>query len=329
MRLNFAAVVQLFLSTLVVSSGTVAVDGFQITTGTTTTTTETRTKAKTRQILPVPVSSSIHHPLTTRFLADGGEESTASDASAAADHDTPVVEAEVVEVSEGENTLEVIEVNEENVGNLVANDEWEGLTMELSALIRTAIVEDLKSNAREFLGKDDYKLGDFTKEIDNKIKVEVANLREKDEYEIGDLSIVVDQWAKEKTSELTGKPYETGDLSREIDKRIKNAAAEWCGKDEYQVGDLTKEMAKRVNKRLSDYLGKDYEFGDITRQVEKQRREWVKSYLGPEAAENYQFGDITKKALAGFVGKDEYQVSCFLSLALLLFYNTHAQNAIF
>eukprot|EP00529_Nitzschia_sp_RCC80_P029907 CAMPEP_0113445004 /NCGR_PEP_ID=MMETSP0014_2-20120614/2961_1 /TAXON_ID=2857 /ORGANISM="Nitzschia sp." /LENGTH=307 /DNA_ID=CAMNT_0000336039 /DNA_START=1272 /DNA_END=2195 /DNA_ORIENTATION=- /assembly_acc=CAM_ASM_000159 len=290
MRLNLA--VELFSTLAVVASGPVFIDGFQITRTTTT---------RTRLMLPVPVCSSIHHPLTTRFLADREGESTAGDA---ADDDTPVVEAELVDVSEGEDA---IEVNEENVGNLVANDEWEGLTMELSALIRTAIVEDVKTNAREFLGKDDYKLGDFTKEIDNKVKEEVANLREKDEYEIGDLSIVVDEWAKEKTSELTGKPYETGDLSREIDKRVKNAAAEFCGKEEYQVGDLTKEMAKRVNNRLADYLGKEYEFGDITRQVENQRREWVKRYLGAEAAENYQFGDITKKALAGFVGKDEYQ----------------------
>eukprot|EP00529_Nitzschia_sp_RCC80_P029806 CAMPEP_0113458100 /NCGR_PEP_ID=MMETSP0014_2-20120614/9746_1 /TAXON_ID=2857 /ORGANISM="Nitzschia sp." /LENGTH=312 /DNA_ID=CAMNT_0000349609 /DNA_START=488 /DNA_END=1426 /DNA_ORIENTATION=- /assembly_acc=CAM_ASM_000159 len=295
MRLNLA--VQLF-STLVVivTSGPVVVDGFQI-----TRTTTTAKATRTRLMIPVPVYSSVYHPLTPRFLADGGGESTVGDA---ADDDTPDVEAELVEVSEGEDA---IEVNKENVGNLVANDEWEGLTMELSALIRTAIVEDVKTNAREFLGKDEYKLGDFTKEIDNKIKEEVANLREKDEYEIGDLSIVVDEWAKEKTSELTGKPYETGDLSREIDKRVKNAAAEFCGKEEYQVGDLTKEMAKRVNNRLADYLGKEYEFGDITRQVENQRREWVKRYLGAEAAENYQFGDITKKALAGFVGKDEYQ----------------------
>jgi hypothetical protein len=47
------------------------------------------------------------------------------------------------------------------VGNLVVNDEWEGLTMELSEVIRTAIMEDLKANAREFLGKDNYELGDL------------------------------------------------------------------------------------------------------------------------------------------------------------------------
>ena len=83
------------------------------------------------------------------------------------------------------------------------------------------------------------------------------------------------------------------------------------GREKIYLVSLSKEMTKRVKNRLSDYLGKDYEFGDITRQIENQRREWVKSYLGEEAAENYRFGDITKKALADFVGKDEYQVSSF------------------
>jgi hypothetical protein len=47
------------------------------------------------------------------------------------------------------------------VGNLVADDEWEGLGMELSELVRTAVIEDLKKNARDFLGKDGYKIGDI------------------------------------------------------------------------------------------------------------------------------------------------------------------------
>jgi len=36
-------------------------------------------------------------------------------------------------------------------------------------------------------------------------------------------------------------------------------------------------------------------------------REWISGFLGEEAAKNYQFGDITKKALSNFTGKDEYQ----------------------
>lgn len=67
------------------------------------------------------------------------------------------------------------------VGNLVAEDEWNGLTMELAELVRLSIVEDLKKNSREFLGKDDYKLGDFSKEIDSRVKDQVAMMRDKEE----------------------------------------------------------------------------------------------------------------------------------------------------
>ena len=111
--------------------------------------------------------------------------------------------------------------------------------------------------------------------------------------------------------ELTGKDsYETGDLSKEIDKRVKNAVTEFCGKEEgtYEFGDLTKEVNKRVKDRVAEFTGnEDYSFGDITKEIESRRQTWVKDFLGEEAAENYQFGDITKKALTSFTGKDEYE----------------------
>ena len=47
--------------------------------------------------------------------------------------------------------------NEEKIGNLLADDEWEGLGMELSELVRVAVIEDLKKKSRDFLGKDEYK----------------------------------------------------------------------------------------------------------------------------------------------------------------------------
>ena len=46
--------------------------------------------------------------------------------------------------------------NEEAVGNLVADDEWEGLGMELSEIVRIAVIEDLKKKSRDFLGKEEY-----------------------------------------------------------------------------------------------------------------------------------------------------------------------------
>lgn len=209
--------------------------------------------------------------------------------------------------SEGEEPA-TEEEKTEAVGNLVENDEWEGLTMELSEVIKVAVVEDLKKNARDFLGKDEYKVGDITKEIDNRVKKEIAGMRGNDEYQLGDLIVVVDNMAKEMTEELTGKPYEPGDLTNEIDSRVKSTVASYCGKESYEFGDLSKEIDRRVKNRVSDYIGKDeYEFGDISKEIENRRREWVKGYLGDDAAKSYQFGDITKKALANWSGNDDYQ----------------------
>lgn len=64
------------------------------------------------------------------------------------------------------------EEKKEAVGNLVADDEWMGLGMELSEVIRVAVIEDLKRNARDFLGKDEYRVGDLSKEIDARVKDE-------------------------------------------------------------------------------------------------------------------------------------------------------------
>jgi hypothetical protein len=63
------------------------------------------------------------------------------------------------------------------VGNLVEDDEWMGLSMELGELVRVAVIEDLKRSARGFLGKDDYRVGDISKEIDSRVKEQVANFR--------------------------------------------------------------------------------------------------------------------------------------------------------
>jgi hypothetical protein len=59
----------------------------------------------------------------------------------------------------------------DQVGNLVADDEWMGLGMELSELVRTAVIEEAKKNTSDFIGKEDYKVGDITKEIDTRVKV--------------------------------------------------------------------------------------------------------------------------------------------------------------
>uniref|UniRef100_A0A7S3P3U5 Uncharacterized protein n=2 Tax=Amphora coffeiformis TaxID=265554 RepID=A0A7S3P3U5_9STRA len=206
----------------------------------------------------------------------------------------------------GDLTFDSEEQKKEVVGNLVADDEWEGLTLELTDLVRKSLVEDIKSNARDFLGKDDYQVGDITKEVDARVKDEVAKLRGKEEYELGDFVLAMDELSKKYTEELTGKPYEPGDLSTHLDTNIKASVAAFCGKDEYEVGDLTREISKRIESRVGEFTGKDgYEFGDITREIENRRKEWVKDYLGEDAAADYQFGDIARKALGQFTGKGE------------------------
>ena len=121
------------------------------------------------------------------------------------------------------------------------------------------MVEDLKSSTRDFIGKDDYKVGDISKEVDARVKDEVAKFRNKDEYELGDFLLAMDELSKKYTEELTGKPYEPGDLSTHLDTNIKARVAEFCGKDEYSPGDLTREMASRIETRVVEFTGKDYE----------------------------------------------------------------------
>lgn len=166
-------------------------------------------------------------------------------------------------------------------------------------------------------------------------------MRGKDEYELGDLTVALDTISKDLTCQLTGKgkfdswwlmqreydnisfvyhyfiivfhvfdtfhfldDYEFGDLSNELDKRVKSSIAEYCGKESYEFGDLSAEVNRRSRSRILEFIDKDeYEFGDITRAIESRRREWISGFLGEEAAKNYEFGDITKKALTSFTGK--------------------------
>jgi hypothetical protein len=200
------------------------------------------------------------------------------------------------------------EEKEKVVGNLVQDDEWNGLGMELADTIRMAIASDIKQKTADFIGKEDYNVGDVSKEIDTRVKDELARMRGKEKYELGDFIMAMDEMSKTMTEELTGKPYESGDLSKEIDTRVKSAAAKFCGKDSYEFGDLSATIDERVKNRVSEFTGKgEYEFGDIAREVESRRQEWAKEFLGEEAAANYEFGDLTKQALSKFTGKDDYQ----------------------
>lgn len=218
-------------------------------------------------------------------------------ASEAADKQDSVIEGETTALTKAEV---------EKIGNLVEDDEWLGLGSELFIILRSSVRESVKSKVRGFTGKDDYKVGDISKEADARIKAAVAELRGKPEYELGDLSIAVDGIVKDEVKKLTGKEeYEFGDLSKEVDKRVKSVVADFCGKDEYQAGDLSREVASRVSRRVKEFTGKSgYKFGDISREIEDRRAQWVKDFTGKN---EYEFGDITKKAVTNFTGKDEYE----------------------
>ena len=220
---------------------------------------------------------------------------------------TPPLPGNGEDPSDGIIEAEVVEEQKEIVGNLVADDEWAGVTMELSELVQRAVVEDLKGKTREFLnGKESYEFGDVSKEIDARVKKGVADLRGKEDYEVGDLVLSLDKMSKDFTEDLTGKPYEAGDLSVEIDKRVKGAVAQYVGKDTYEAGDLTKAVSEKVKVRVED-LTKNYKFGDISAEIERRRKDWVKDFLGEEAAANYKFGDISRKLANEFTGKEKYE----------------------
>lgn len=137
---------------------------------------------------------------TTLLLAAAAAYDVGTHAFAPAVHSvrvSQVVDAKVAplhsSVDENNNEEAAVEFSAEEkeaVGNLVADEEWAGLSMELADVVRTAVVEDLKKNSRDFLGKDDYAVGDFSKEIDRRVKEEVAKMRDKDEYELGKYSVV-------------------------------------------------------------------------------------------------------------------------------------------
>jgi len=68
------------------------------------------------------------------------------------------------------------------------------------------------------------------------------------------------------------------------------------------------EIDRRSQKQLLEFIQKDeYEFGDISREVEDRRKQWMKDILGEEAADRYEFGDLTKNAVSSFTGKEDYE----------------------
>ena len=98
-------------------------------------------------IVGIPLGLAVTAKTTVLFLAaEGGD----GDKKKEKDDDV-VVDVDVVEFQSEED-------KEKAVGNLVQEDEWNGLGIELAETIRRAVVEDMKEKTRDFIGKDDYEV---------------------------------------------------------------------------------------------------------------------------------------------------------------------------
>ena len=166
----------------------------------------------------------------------------------------------------------------QKIGNLVADDEWMGLSMEIVELIRMAILEDLKSKGRDFLGKGGVLLWKHVIVTQMHLETNISSDRSLSVCEFSffpasilpgkviflsldiahittcafvyAFSCVVIRTHLASMNFLTHlrpppcKPstntlddYKVGDVSKEIDGRIKDEVAKMRGKDEYEVFD--------------------------------------------------------------------------------------------
>jgi hypothetical protein len=209
-------------------------------------------------------------------------------------------------------------------------------------------------NAKKFAGlplhslnsdkeEETYKFGDLTRNFIRKVS-------KNDKYELGDAMRSIDNTIKESVAKASGKQeYQFGDLSRLLDKTIKDKANAFTGNEDYAVGDISKEILRRVASRdytLEDIilllkillaLGSglspvasflpaklliellDYSIlGDLSNKIiesasKELDRRFKKSITGDE---NYQLGDLSKKAIMKYIGKDTYSFGDITKKAL-------------
>ena len=180
-----------------------------------------------------------------------------------------------------------------------------------------AMDEMSKKMTEDLTGKP-YEPGDLGIELDKRVKSSVASFAGKDEYEPGDLTRYDSLFLDFTLSLCLFRRLHTSFppclsfirlSSRATRTAISCALFSACFSPHAPLRpiDLNRTIAARVMNRVEEFTGKPYEFGDISRKVEEHRKQWVKGFLGEEAASNYQFGDITKTALAKFTGKEEYK----------------------
>mmetsp|Transcript_31523 Transcript_31523/g.47040 ORF Transcript_31523/g.47040 Transcript_31523/m.47040 type:complete len:326 (-) Transcript_31523:19-996(-) len=189
-----------------------------------------------------------------------------------------------------------------------------------------------RSIGRKVTGNKDYQFGDITKGVGKKI---TGN----EEYQFGDVSRWLDSKAKNAVNQATGKDtYEFGDLTKYLDERAKSKASEFTKKDEYVVGDISKEVVRRAWNGEYDFndmilllkvlaafgfttfspvanvlpVKMLLEMYDVSLEVEVGGRlvRFLAEALDKRFKEalvgdaNYQLGDVTKKKIMGFMGKN-------------------------
>jgi hypothetical protein len=191
--------------------------------------------------------------------------------------------------------------------------------------------------------EEKYKFGDLTRNFIRKVS-------KNEKYELGDAMRSIDKTVKQSVAKASGKEeYQFGDLSRLLDKTIKDKANAFTGNEEYAVGDISKEILRRVASRdysLEDIilllkillaLGSglspvasflpaklliellDYSIlGDLSNKIieaasKELDRRFKKSITGDE---NYQLGDLSKKAIMKYVGKETYSLGDITRKAL-------------
>ena len=115
---------------------------------------------------------------------------------------------------------------------------------------------------------------------------------------------------------------------------MKSSVAEFCGKETYTPGDLSREVDARIKDKVAEFTGKDgYQFGDVSKEIEERRVAWVKDFTGKNDCRPHcrrrasppatchgalmcarfgacvpsadEFGDVTKKLVSSFTGKDD------------------------
>lgn len=209
---------------------------------------------------------------------------------------------------------------------------------------RAANFKGAECGARNDDEEDGYKFGDFTRNLIRKVS---GN----DQYELGDAMRGIDTTIKKSVANASGKhDYQVGDLSRLVDKAVKDKVNAFTGKDEYAVGDLSKEIIRRVGSHdytLEDIvillkvllaLGSslspiasflpaklliellDYSIvGDLSNKIieavsKELDRRVKKTFTGDE---NYQLGDLTKKAIMKYIGKERYSFGDITRKALM------------